>query len=188
VTLPGPWGYPFTGQGGPGRRPTERNRTERDAVSTAVRPRTPPFEQVAVLRTNWSGRYEDSLAWDPVHLIPDRDASSVLGPERRVTSVSAGHGVVVGLPGLEPGTSSLSGIEGSALCGPAFSQVAGERQRRRDAFLEPCPDQRTDAMPWPRQSMPSTGRRQGDGAPGGRGSPIERRDRGQAACLYKQRS
>src|SRR4029450_14157157 len=41
----------------------------------------------------------------------------------------------VGLPGLEPGTSSLSGIEGSALCGPAFSQVAGERQGRRDAFL-----------------------------------------------------
>jgi hypothetical protein len=28
----------------------------------------------------------------------------------KMTSVSAGHGVVVGLPGLEPGTSSLSGI------------------------------------------------------------------------------
>jgi hypothetical protein len=42
---------------------------------------------------------------------------------------------LVGLPGLEPGTSSLSGIEGSALCGPAFPQVAGERQGRRDAFL-----------------------------------------------------
>src|SRR4029450_9715852 len=44
-------------------------------------------------------------------------------------------GPAVGLPGLEPGTSSLSGIEGSALCGPAFSQVAGERRGRRDAFL-----------------------------------------------------
>ena len=42
---------------------------------------------------------------------------------------------VVGLAGLEPAGSSLSGIEGSALCGPAFSQVAGERQGRRDAFL-----------------------------------------------------
>jgi hypothetical protein len=30
--------------------------------------------------------------------------------------------------GLQPGTSSLSEIEGSALCGPAFPQVAGERQ------------------------------------------------------------
>ena len=60
-------------------------------VSTAVRPRTPPFEQVAVLRTYWSGRYEHSLAWDPVHLIPDRDAFSVPGPERRVTSISAGQ-------------------------------------------------------------------------------------------------
>jgi hypothetical protein len=37
---------------------------------------------------------------------------------------------VVGLPGLEPGTSSLSGIEGSALCGPVFSQVTVERQGR----------------------------------------------------------
>jgi hypothetical protein len=41
---------------------------------------------------------------------------------------------VVGLPGLEPGTSSLSGIEGEALCGPVFSQVTAERQGRRDAF------------------------------------------------------
>src|SRR5215216_5103120 len=42
---------------------------------------------------------------------------------------------VVGLAGLEPAASSLSGIEGSALCGPAFPQVACERQGRRDAFL-----------------------------------------------------
>jgi hypothetical protein len=42
---------------------------------------------------------------------------------------------LVTLPGLEPQISSLSGIEGSALYGPAFPQVACERQRRRDAFL-----------------------------------------------------
>src|SRR5215208_7215101 len=42
---------------------------------------------------------------------------------------------MVGLPGLEPGTSSLSGIEGSALCGSAFPQVTVERQGPRDAFL-----------------------------------------------------
>jgi hypothetical protein len=41
----------------------------------------------------------------------------------------------VGLGGVEPPTSSLSGIEGSALCGPPFSQVAGDRKGRRDAFL-----------------------------------------------------
>jgi hypothetical protein len=60
-----------------------RNRTERRGMWSRplCGPRTPPFEQVAVLRTYWSGRYEDSLAWDPVHLIPDRDASSVPGPE-----------------------------------------------------------------------------------------------------------
>jgi hypothetical protein len=43
-------------------------------------------------------------------------------------------GQVVGLGGLEPPASSLSGIEGYALCGPAFSQVAAERQGPRDAF------------------------------------------------------
>jgi hypothetical protein len=31
--------------------------------------------------------------------------------------------------------SHLSGIEGSALCGPPFPQVTAERQGRRDAFL-----------------------------------------------------
>jgi hypothetical protein len=41
----------------------------------------------------------------------------------------------VGLAGLEPAASSLSGIEGSALCGPPFSQVAHDRKGRRDAFL-----------------------------------------------------
>ena len=41
---------------------------------------------------------------------------------------------VVGLPGLESGTSSLSVIEGSPLCGAAFSQVAADRQGRSNAF------------------------------------------------------
>jgi hypothetical protein len=41
---------------------------------------------------------------------------------------------VVGLAGLEPAASSLSGIEGSALCAPASSQVTGDRRGRRDAF------------------------------------------------------
>jgi hypothetical protein len=42
---------------------------------------------------------------------------------------------VVGLASLEPAASSSSGIEGSALCRPAFPQVTAERQGRRDAFL-----------------------------------------------------
>jgi hypothetical protein len=44
------------------------------------------------------------------------------------------EGWMVGLGGVEPPTSSLSGIEGSALCGPPFPQVTAERQGRRDAF------------------------------------------------------
>jgi hypothetical protein len=36
---------------------------------------------------------------------------------------------MVGLAGLEPAASSLSAIEGSPLCGPAFPQVAADRQR-----------------------------------------------------------
>jgi hypothetical protein len=35
---------------------------------------------------------------------------------------------LVGLAGLEPAASSSSGIEGKALCGPAFSQVALDRK------------------------------------------------------------
>jgi hypothetical protein len=42
---------------------------------------------------------------------------------------------MVGLAGLEPAASSLSAIEGSPLCGPAFSQVAANRQGRSNAFL-----------------------------------------------------
>jgi hypothetical protein len=42
----------------------------------------------------------------------------------------------VGLPGLERGTSSLSGIEGPALCGAAFFQLAGDRQGRSNALFE----------------------------------------------------
>ena len=37
--------------------------------------------------------------------------------------------------GRPPAMSHLSGIEGSALCGPAFSQVARERQGRSNAFF-----------------------------------------------------
>jgi hypothetical protein len=41
---------------------------------------------------------------------------------------------MVGLGGLEPPPSSLSAIEGSPLCGPAFSQVTADRQGRSNAF------------------------------------------------------
>jgi hypothetical protein len=80
---------------------------------------------------------------------------------------------VVDLPGLEPGTSSLSGIEGSALCGAAFSQIAGERQGRRDAFLQSTRISHGRAAGavgavW---EPPVAGKVMG--LPGGRGSPIE---------------
>ena len=58
-----------------------------------------------------------------------------MGPEGGPASVSAGQWPIVGLAGLEPAPSSLSGIEGSALCRPGFPQVTWERQGRRDAFL-----------------------------------------------------
>jgi hypothetical protein len=68
------------------------------------------------------------------------------------TSVSAGHGVVVGLPGLEPGTSSLSAIQGLTPCGPAFSQVARERQGRSYPLLE------SQISELPTRSAPATSR------------------------------
>jgi hypothetical protein len=42
----------------------------------------------------------------------------------------------VGLGGLEPPTSSLSAIEGSPLCNPAFLQVVRDRQGRSNALFE----------------------------------------------------
>jgi hypothetical protein len=65
------------------------------------------------------------------------DAQQRPGRRRQRTSVAAGQPDIVGLAGLEPAPSSLSGIEGSALCGPAFPQVAGDRKGRRDAFKQP---------------------------------------------------
>jgi hypothetical protein len=53
------------------------------------------------------------------------EATAIEGDHWRVfLQVNPG---VVGLAGLEPAASSLSGIEGSALCGPPFSQVTRER-------------------------------------------------------------
>ena len=62
------------------------------------------------------------------------EATAIEGEHRRVfPQVNPG---VVGLAGLEPAASSLSGIEGSALCGPPFSQAGRDRQRRSNAFLK----------------------------------------------------
>jgi len=49
-------------------------------------------------------------------------------PDVKMTSISAGEGLVVGLPGLEPGTSSLSGIfAGCVQAARAFGdQVIGD--------------------------------------------------------------
>src|SRR5215211_316285 len=64
-------------------------------------------------------------------------SSATRPPNRLQTTVRPVFSLVVGLAGLEPAASSLSGIEGSALCGPAFPQVAGDRKGRRDAFKQP---------------------------------------------------
>jgi len=57
-----------------------------------------------------------------------RDARGTRDNDRPPTRISAGQPSLVGLAGLEPAPSSLSAIEGSALCGPAFSQVTPDRQ------------------------------------------------------------
>jgi hypothetical protein len=97
-----------------------------------------------------------------------------LASGRGVTSISAGHGAGCGLAGLEPAASSLSAITRSPLCNPAFSQVACDRRGRSNALLHlrltSARTRRDDH--W--QGMPTSSRPQGDGAAGGRGSPIER--------------
>jgi hypothetical protein len=59
---------------------------------------------------------------------------------------------MVGLAGLEPAASSLSEIEGSALCYPAFSQVVSIRKRRRDGVNRGPP------ATWQRSLRPGAGK------------------------------
>src|SRR5215216_4110481 len=94
-------------------------------------PREPPGSGE---RAGQAGRADSERAANPP--TPCRPAiyPSRLNPGTEIAFPLV-RGRTVGLGGLEPPTSSLSGIEGSALCAPAFSQVAGERQGRRDAFL-----------------------------------------------------
>jgi hypothetical protein len=70
----------------------------------------------------------------PQDLIPKRDPLGWAGTANAVASVSPGQGPVVGLAGLEPAASSLSAIEGSPLCNPAFSQVACDRRGSSNAL------------------------------------------------------
>jgi hypothetical protein len=109
-----------------------------------------------------------------------REAAAVEGD--RVECCRRSTPGMVGLAGLEPAASSLSGIEGSALCGAAFPQVAGECQGRRDAFKQPARSaHRRDAVAAGKVCHQPVADKV-MGLPGGRGSPIGWRNRGQAAC------
>jgi hypothetical protein len=57
-------------------------------------------------------------------------------------------GLLVGLPGLEPGTSSSSEIDGCALCYPAFLQLALIHERHRDGVNHAGPYQLAAAIYW----------------------------------------
>jgi hypothetical protein len=82
-------------------------------------------------------------------------------------------GWLVGLPGLEPGTSSLSAIGGLALCDPASSQVMRDRRGSSNALYVPARPAQGLGRRSCGQAREQIRRRQGDGLPGGRGSPIE---------------
>jgi hypothetical protein len=71
----------------------------------------------------------------PQDLIPNEMPPIELAPQRERPAFPLVTGRVVGLAGLEPAASSLSAIEGSPLCGPAFSQVAADRRGRSNAVL-----------------------------------------------------
>src|SRR4029453_15452010 len=120
-----------------------------------------------VTRTTMGAKENGRLSMTPQEVMPVMRCHPVDGcrtsSKRTWDERSRWLLLVVGLGGLEPPASSLSGIEGSALCGPAFSQVTAERQGRRDAFLAtlfqavqanqvtlaPCPGEDTIANPAP---------------------------------------
>jgi hypothetical protein len=122
----------------------------------------------------------------PILLLTSDDPSLLrLGTNEHVFPLVRSR--LVGLPGLEPGTSSLSGIEGSALCGPAFSQVTAERQGPRDAFLQPRPDRRLGVAKCKLGDQPVAGKvmgcRVGAAAPsGGVAMSLVRRPAQPAPC------
>jgi hypothetical protein len=75
-------------------------------------------------RVAFGPRYTSSLIGGYIHVCRDPKC------ERPAFLLVRGH--MVGLGGLEPPTSSLSEIEGSALCYPAFPLVALLRKSYRD--------------------------------------------------------
>jgi hypothetical protein len=87
-------------------------------------------------QTCWSGgvRAEGERRTPPT-LVADQRCIEVGWTQEERMAFPLVRAGLVGLGGGEPPTSSLSGIEGSALCGPAFPQVTAERQGRRDTFL-----------------------------------------------------
>src|SRR5262245_7154864 len=70
-----------------------------------------------------------------------------IGSERAVYSRCRWLSLVVGLPGLEPGTSSLSAITAPPPCNPAFLQVAEGRVPRRGVRAAAMRGQRGESMP-----------------------------------------
>ena len=98
-----------------------------------------------------------------VNRLADQRCIPAAEPRTRGPAFPLVRGGMVGLSGLEPAPSSLSGIEGSALCRPAFLQVTAERQGRRDAFLQPAPDKRTDPYRSREEGEGTSRGRQGDG-------------------------
>ena len=73
----------------------------------------------------------------PVHLIPNRMIQACPNPNDDRPAFPLVRGRFVGLAGLEPAASSLSEIEGRALCYPAFPQVV--RLRMPQGWGEPLP-------------------------------------------------
>ena len=70
------------------------------------------------------------------------------GPNVKTTSGNAGQRGVVGLPGLEPGTSPLSDIDGRALCYPASLQLALIHELHRDGVNHVHPPQLAVVFQW----------------------------------------
>jgi hypothetical protein len=73
---------------------------------------------------------------------------SEAAPNVKTTSGNAGQRGVVGLPGLEPGTSPLSDIDGRALCYPASLQLALIHELHRDGVNHVHPPQLAVVFQW----------------------------------------
>jgi hypothetical protein len=137
-----PLGEPFRASRGPRPLAGQPGRVAISRRSNALsdrcatkhgRPRSPPVPANVLVRQPERGPQRGA---GPTDFVADQRCIRAGRSLRRERAFLLVRGRMVGLGGVEPPTSSLSAIEGSPLCNPAFLQVVRDRRGRSNALFE----------------------------------------------------